>query len=209
MEKIIGKEENMKRTLLFAGLVVSLLLGFSSNSYAVIVNVINPSDDGCIYPNGPVVTSSYLLSAGYIRGVVEFPLNSVTYNIEKATLSINPYSLPLWGKSVNLYGYASNDGKLTFADYNAGDFLGTWTLPDNLWFGQDAYFDVTDFMSQVKSPYVGFNLRSNGTDVFSSVEYNYGHPAQLSLVPTPEPASMLLFGLGGLGMAFIRRKQKA
>jgi hypothetical protein len=150
--------------------------------------VINPSDDGSIYDNGNVVTFAYLLCSGYIRGVAEFPISAIIGQIEKATLSVNPYGLPLWGPVVHVYGYPSYDGRLTSSDYNAGVFLGDWALP-NLGYGEDAYFDVTAFMKTVTTPYVGFNLRTEGTDVFSSLEYNYGRPSQLSGVLIPEPST--------------------
>lgn len=165
--------------------------------------VINPSDDGSIYDNGNVNTSAYLLAAGYIRGVVEFPISAIDGQIEKATLSVNPYGLPLWGPVVHVYGYPSNDGRLTSSDYDAGVFLGDWSLP-NLDYGEDAYFDVTTFLKTVTTPYVGFNLRAEGTDVFSSLKYNYGHPSQLSVVSIPEPATLFLLGFG---VVMLRRKR--
>jgi hypothetical protein len=166
--------------------------------------VINPSDDGSIYDNGGVNTSGYLLASGSIQGVVEFPLSAINGQIEKATLSVNPYGLPLWGPVVSVYGFPSNDGYLTSSDYDAGAFLGDWSLP-NLGYGEDAYFDVTTFLKTVTTPYVGFNLQTTGTDVFSSLEYNYGHPSQLSVVTVPEPATLLLLGLGG---SMVMRKRR-
>jgi len=164
--------------------------------------VINPSDDGSIYDNGNVVTSAYLLCSGYIQGVAEYPIDSINGQIETATLSVNPNALPLMSPIVHVYGYSSTDGRLTSSDYNAGVFLGDWTLP-NLACGQDAYFDVTSFLKTVTTPYVGFNLRTASTDLFSSLEYNEGHPSQLTVTTVPEPATLLLFTLGGLAL---RRK---
>lgn len=187
--------------------VMSLvILGIESPTVCMANSVvINPSDDGSIYDSGSVVTSAYLMAAGYIRGVVEFPISAIDGQIENATLSVNPYGLPLWGPVVHVYGYPSNDGHLTFSDYDAGVFLGDWSLP-NLGFGQDAYFNVTTFLQTVTTPYVGFNLRTEGgPDIFSSLEYNYGHPSQLSVVYIiPEPSVFLLLGLGAV---MLRRKR--
>jgi hypothetical protein len=147
------------------------------------VNVIDPSDDGSIYSDGNVITDAYLMADGSIHGVVEFSLDSITTDsIIEATLSINPYLLPLQDETVDIFGYESNDGILTSNDYNAGTFLGTWVMPEGLGFGEDTFFDVTDFIRTVDSPYVGFSLRANNTDSFSSLEYNYGHPARLVTV---------------------------
>jgi len=147
------------------------------------VNVIDPSDDGSIYSDGNVITDAYLMADGSIHGVVEFSLDSITTDsIIEATLSINPYGLPLHDETVDIFGYESNDGILTSNDYNAGTFLGTWVMPEGLGYGEDTFFDVTDFIRTVDSPYVGFNLRTDDGDFFSSLEYNYGHPARLTTV---------------------------
>jgi hypothetical protein len=81
-------------------------------------------------------------------------------------------------------------------------------LPANLSYGQDAFFDVTAFIRATKAPFYAFNLRTTGTDVFSSLEYNYGHPAQLKVsFDVPEPASAFLT-LAGLAMLGAARKRK-
>jgi hypothetical protein len=165
--------------------------------------IINPNDDGYIYPWGVVNTNLDVVCGGAGQGVIEFPIDSINGKIQEATLSINPYALPLWSPIVHVYGYSSNDGLLTMSDYDAGVFLGDLTV-SNLSFGQDAYFDVTSFLKTVTTPYVGFNLRTEHTDVFSSLEENYGHPSQLSISTIPEPATLLLFTIGGL---FLRKRK--
>jgi hypothetical protein len=165
--------------------------------------VINPNDDGYILPWGVVNTNLTLMCGSATQGVVEFPVISISGQIQSAALSVNPYSLPLWSPTVHIYGYSSNDGLLTMSDYDAGVFLGDLTV-SNLTFGQDAYFDVTSFLKTVTTPYVGFNLRTERTDDFSSLEFNNGHPSQLSISPVPEPATLLFLGLGGL---VLRRKR--
>jgi len=201
-------EEKMRKVLLFAGIIISWVICTAFNSYAATIYLINPSDDGTIYANGVVDTHAYLLTAGTLRGVVEFPLPWIPAgDVEKALLSINPYGEPVWCRTINVYGYGSNDGMLAFADYNAGAFLGVWTLPDPLAYGQDAFFDVTDFVSGTNTPFIGFNLRADDVGVFSSLEYNYGHPAQLKVDVVPEPATMLLLPLGLAGFRFFKRRK--
>jgi hypothetical protein len=173
-----------------------------ANSY-----VINPSDDGYVNSNGNFDASGYLTCYSNMRGIVEFPIVAITGQIETATLSVNPYALPLWDSTVHVYGYSSIDGRLTSSDYYAGIFLGDWILP-NLGYGQDAYFDVTSFMKTVTTPYVGFNLRTDSTigpDTFSSLEIKYGHPSQLSVVSIPEPTTIILLGVAT--PLLLRRRQ--
>jgi hypothetical protein len=176
---------------------------------------INPSDDGGIYQSGSIL-SWYLESGGGYQGVVEFPTSPIAGGFSQAMLSVNPYALPLWGTTVQVFGYGSNDGKLTSSDYNSGTFLGNWVLP-NIGYGQDAFFDVTQFLSGVSDSYVGFNLRSTGVDQFSSLEHNYGHPSQLVLSypasdtvsGTPEPPGIMLMisGIAALGFIAVLRKK--
>ncbi len=146
--------------------------------------VINPSDDGFIYNTGTVVTSSHIACSSTVRGILEFPIDALNGPIGAASLSVNPYGLPIFGPTVHLYGYQSTDGRLTSSDYYDGVFLGDWTLP-SLDYGQDAHFDVTSFLKTVTTPYVGFNLRTDGSDAFSSLEYNHGHPSQLLALRSP------------------------
>lgn len=193
-------------------LIVSLILllscVFSYQAHANTV-VINPNDDGEIYSNGFVLNYTYFMAADSIRAVAEFSMSGLERAfITAVTLSVTPKALPLWDKTIDVYAYGSNDGILTSDDYNAGTYLGVWNLPD-LKFNETAYFNATAFVKSVDTPYVGFNLRTDtGVDCFTSLEYNHGAPSQLTVTTvTPEPASMILFGLGGGAMAFLRRKQ--
>jgi hypothetical protein len=163
---------------------------------------INPSSDGSIYvcdgcnpvPNG----GGYLLVSGYIHGALRFPTSMIDGPVTGALLTVNPYGLPLHGRTLDVYGFPSDSAVIDRSDAFATNFLGTWILPEGLGYGQDAAFDVSDFMRSVATPYVGFNLRSSGTDVFSSLEYNYGHPAQLRVTYIPEPGGTSLAAIVGL-----------
>jgi hypothetical protein len=160
---------------------------------------VDPVDDGSIYAVGSVVTIQYLLTGTSIRAVAEFPTVAITGPISSARLTVNPYGLGLGDLTLDVYAYSDGDGALSFADYNRGTFIGVWTLPSTLGYGEDAYFDVTPFLQGASGAFVGFNLRSEGPgpDIFSSLENNYGHPAQLWITFVPEPAAAVLL-LGAL-----------
>jgi hypothetical protein len=162
---------------------------------------INPTNDGYIHPNGSVNTSSYVMVTNSYRGIMVFSTSPITEEIAHASLSINPYATPVWIKQLAVYAYQKNDSEIVPSDYSAGVFLGYWSLPEVYTHGQDDFFDVTQFMQGVSSSFVGFNLRAattGATDVFSSLEYNYGHPSQLTIALVPEPATMLLLCVGGV-----------
>lgn len=173
---------------------------------------INPTSDGSLYAwsegNGTVSEGGYLLASGYIQGVVKFSTSSIPKNVEQAYLTVNAYGLPLWSPKISVYGYGTSDGQLAPSDAYAGIYLGTLTL--NPAWGQDAFFDVSSFVASTSAPFLAFNLRTVlwGADVLSSLEYNHGHPSQLT-VAVPEPASIALMGLGlmGIGVSRLRTKK--
>lgn len=156
---------------------------------------VNPTDDGSLYTCSgcnPAPSRDYVLASGYIVGDVDFSTGLFKGDVANAEFSVNPYGLPLWGSSVNVYGFASTSSTISMADLASPTFLGTWVLPSNIGYGQDAFFNVTQFLQGVNTPYVDIILISpNGTDVFSSLQSNYGHPSQLT-VTTPE-SSVLAF----------------
>ena len=121
-------------TALSLNLFLALL---ASTSRADLSNpiVINPHADGYIRSN-LVLSSSYLEvdqgTADDVRGIAEFPLAAIPAPVVSATLSVNPYGLPIYGPGIDVYAYASSDGILTTSDYNAGTFIGHWNIPDTL-----------------------------------------------------------------------------
>jgi hypothetical protein len=168
--------------------------------------IINPTNDGYVDDDGKVKTDWYLMVESSVgrQGIVKFSTSPITEPVLQASLSVNPYGLPFQSLLVEVYGYQSSDAQITSSDRNAGAFLGNLVIPETIDYGQDILIDVTQFMKTVSSPFVSFNLRTTGgLDIFSSLEYNAGHPSQLT-VTIPEPATLLLLGLGSL----LLRKRK-
>jgi hypothetical protein len=161
-------------------------------SSSALVDDIWPVTDGSIYSASSAVANQFILVSASVQGALEFAaLDAAPYLAFH--LALNPYALPLFSPTVDVYGYGNADGAITGADYNAGVFLGTLTLPPDLGYGQDAFFNVTGFVRSVPGAYFGFNLRTEtGTDVFSSLEYNYGKPSRLVGTPVPEPSTCAL-----------------
>jgi hypothetical protein len=177
----------------FAAVVMLLCVGSSTTEATSVV--INPSSTGSLYTCDGCNHSvhDFLLVAGYIQGIVRFPTAQITGPVSQATFTLNPYALPLFDLTVDVYGIASGAGNATYGDAFAGVPLGTFVLPPNLGFGQDASFDVTAFVASANAPYIGFNLRTDsGTDDFSSLSENYGHGPQLHVTFVPEPSTIAL-----------------
>lgn len=167
-----------------------------------------PVADGTVYSASAAVTNQYIIAANSLQGALEFAAFD-TGQYLTIQLALNPYALPLFDPTVDIYGYGNADGAITGADYNAGVFLGTLTLPPGLGYGEDAFFDVTGFVRQVPGAFFGFNLRTDmGTDVFSSLEYNYGKPSRLVGTPVPEPSTYALLFMTGAGALWWARRRR-
>lgn len=174
--------------------------------------LIDPTSDGSLYTCfgcNVVVDGGYLLVGGYIQGAVKFSTGDIQGPVTQALLSLNAYGLPLWGQEVSIYAYGTSIGQLDITDANAGALVGVYTLPAGLGHGEDVFFDVTSFVSSTKTPYLAFNIRTTDTDVFSSLEYNYGHPSQLHVTTAvPELPAGQSLGLGLLVIAAASRRSK-
>jgi len=196
--------------------IVSLLLAaFAMTSPATSLGgvlVIDPTSDGSLYVCAGcniVSEGAFVLVSGYIQGDVKFASNSISGAVTQALLSLNPYGLPLFGNEVSIYGYGTAIGALDDSDADAGVLLGILMLPPILGFGEDVFFDVTSFVASANAPFLAFNLRTTDSDVFSSLEFNYGHASQLLVTTTalaePAPGALLLAGLFALGGVAPRR----
>ncbi len=167
-----------------------------------------PVADGTIYSSATAITDQYVIAAVSLQGALEFATFD-TGRFLSFQLALNPYALPLYDPTVNIYGYGNADGAITGADYNTGTLLGTLTLPPGLGYGEDAFFDVTAFVRSVPGAYFGFNLRTDsGTDVFSSLDYNYGKPSRLVGTPVPEPSTYALLLMTGAGALWCARRRR-
>jgi PEP-CTERM motif len=200
----------------FKQIAAALLLAYIGTANAAPI-IINPTSDGSLYTCvgcNTIAEGGAMVISGYVQGAVKFSSADISGPVESALLSLNPLALPLWGPTVDIYGYGTTIGALDESDANAGTFLGTLILP-TLDFGQDVFFDVTGFVSNTSAPFLAFNLRTvlGGTDVFSTLEENYGHPAQLTITMSsqsvPEPSTVSLFAAAILGAIFFSRRRNA
>jgi hypothetical protein len=168
-----------------------------------------PSDDGALYICGDcntVARGTYLLSAGYIQGDVKFSTSQITEHVSNAELTVTAIGFPVWDPNVEIYGYSSADKLLDVSDVGAGSFLGI--MDASTGYGS---FDVTRFLNDARSPYVGFRLvtpNNPGADVFGSTgTYDPAHLV-FTLSAAPEPGAWALMLLG-IGLAGARLRSRA
>ena len=202
---------------------ILVLIALASVNFPVTAGqiILNPSDDGFVdfySPTEGVANTSQTIvsdvySTGVMRGVVEFPLSSITGSIRSAVISVSPAGTPIHDNTVEVYAYESNDGLLTVDDFDAGVFIGILNLPDSLNIGDDAFFDVTDYLRTANSPFVGFVFRTESLVGLMSLEDNYGRPAQLTVstspnaVPATPGGTLLLTAIALVGaVAFVQRR---
>jgi hypothetical protein len=183
------------------GIIVSLALLLTGSVFGQIR--INPSDDGYIYYASP--SPNYVNHVSYVfaypddtRGAMVFPAFD-TSMYTTISLAVNPYGLPLHDQTVEVYAYDFAESQIMPDDYDKGSLLGTLNIPSTIGFGEDTLLDVTTFVSAIKGPHFGFILRvDEGGDVFSSLEFNYGHPCGLIAIPEPGAFSLLSLGMASI-----------
>jgi hypothetical protein len=167
--------------------------------------IVFPTDDGSVYFNRTTRDNTDVVTSPSVYYNIEGDIHFAAFNASadpSIQLELNPYAEPLDGNYVYVYGFDNTTALLNGSDYNAGTFLGTWDVA-GLGFGQETFFDVTSFVKSVTGPFFGFELQSDGPDVFSSSAENYGIPPEL-IVTTPEPSAIALLAVG-LSALLLRR----
>jgi hypothetical protein len=145
------------------------------------------------------------------RGIIEFEIIALSQPLASATLNLfDTGSFLTSSHSFDVFGYAG-DGLLTDADYSAGTLIGSFNYFDK---GSVA-FDVTSFLnSQLGGSYAAFRIVWGDAPV-NYQEVNFGRTylpelnptLEVTPVPLPAGAWLLLSALGGLGFFGWRRKR--
>jgi len=153
-----------------------------------------PVADGSVNSYG-VYPSSDVIAGDGLEGDLQFAsFNSTPYT--SILLELNPYAEPLFASTLYVFGFDNASGVLSGSDYNAGTYIGTWTIPLSLGYGQETFFDVTSFVKSATGSFFGFELRAPGLDEddFSSTGQDIFPPPEL-IASIPEPPSSSLIGL--------------
>lgn len=171
--------------------------------------VINPTDDAFLRNSinrdmAIVVMRDY--RPGGIQGAIKFSTDQISGPIAEAYLALSLFVDASYAPVLEVYGMTSSSSVIDVTDFNAGTFLGTMELPEHLLRGEDIALDVTGFMTSINSPYVGFSVRSQYSQLtaLSSLEQNVGHPAQLHVTLVPEPTIFAFAAFGALAITLFR-----
>ncbi len=202
----------MKR-LLVVGILVNMMMGETNANTVVTTNpvviglAIDTGFDGN-FERLDNTLGDYYTTVGRVmppsinqserRAILEFDISVIPDNatIENATLNLHWFSGSNTTPSTNLYGFPGN-GIL-----NASDVMRTTNLlASGL---EDLHnVNVTSFVQNLVDnsyPYAGFL----GVETKDGANRNYGYYLDLNINYVPEPATLLLFGLGAV---IIRRRR--
>ena len=182
--------KQLKLTGLFAFLFFSSIQVFASPIE------ITPAADGTVSSFGIVSDERTISVTGTraitVRGIIEFDIGIPLHADNQVLLSMNPWSLPLHGEPLSVYAYQGADGLITVDDYDSGLYIGAWDFPGDITWGQEDFFDVTNFVLSAGQSLIGFNIRGTSLNSFSSTEMNLGTGPKLLISTVPEPSSILL-----------------
>ena len=205
------EEKEMKKLLSLFAVAMFLFIPLAANATPVGVAEVGVNP-GTPYTTLPVNGNSYTVYTGYYLLDVYSASGNLIYD------NLNSFCVdPAWAPSGISYNYEMlslpNEAR-----YNEAAWLFT-QVGNNNYTPVDIQRAIWAVMGMDPSPYDTslydealrhFNFNTSGFVFFkspgSSTSYGYGQQDYISRVP--EPATMLLLGLGLVGLAGIRRKMK-
>lgn len=181
---------------IFLGLVLTSSSAWSATA------TINPSIDGTIQ-NQTFLQGSSVTSASWALGVVRF-LTPILQEGDTVTLKLYPSALPLRGPTEYISAYESDDLTVNPTAFNITTRVGQIDIPASSDFSSVFSLDVTNFVKSANSPYITFELRSDGMNSFTALGgYSFQKPTQIVITSIPEPGAISLMALGLAFMALM------
>jgi hypothetical protein len=118
----------------------------------------------------------------------KFHIEGMEGYVTSAELYVSPAARPIWNNNFNLWGSESTSPLLNDPS-DRGTYSGYGYVPRDLLFNSYWGVDVTDLMRTVKLPYVKIDI--------SGALFTKGSSLRVTtLVPVPEPSTLLLAAVG-------------